>query len=160
MPAEAFGGRGERGSERRAHAVTRGRSRPILACCSRSGALYLWTKQFSENWSAFAPDFKELEENEEYEEREDEFDIVEVTETKKESTEDEYIDIVTRQRSEVAHVPDADDDDEELLFVPTHPEADDETEAGGDADLMETDEHKSKKRKPAADGGKSGKRAA
>ena len=31
-------------------------SRPILACCSRSGALYLWSKLYSENWSAFAPD--------------------------------------------------------------------------------------------------------
>ena len=44
-------------------------SRPILACCSRSGALYLWSKLYSENWSAFAPDFKELEENQEYEAR-------------------------------------------------------------------------------------------
>ena len=29
-----------------------------------------------ELWSAYAPNFKELDENEEYEEREDEFDIV------------------------------------------------------------------------------------
>jgi COMPASS component SWD1 len=50
-------------------------TRPILAVCSRSGSVYIWTKKYSENWSAFAPDFKELEENEEYDEREDEFDI-------------------------------------------------------------------------------------
>ena len=40
-------------------------TRPMLACVTRSGALYIYTKAFSENWSAFAPDFKELEENEE-----------------------------------------------------------------------------------------------
>ena len=36
-------------------------TRPILACAARSGDIYVWTKQYCENWSAFAPDFKELE---------------------------------------------------------------------------------------------------
>lgn len=48
--------------------------RPVLAAVSGDGRVYLWARVFTENWSAFAPDFKELDENEEYIEREDEFD--------------------------------------------------------------------------------------
>ena len=50
--------------------------RPLVASVSISGLVYIWAKDYTENWSAFAPDFKELEENEEYVEREDEFDLM------------------------------------------------------------------------------------
>jgi COMPASS component SWD1 len=99
-------------------------TRPILATCARSGAVYIWTKRYSENWSAFAPDFKELEENEEYDEKEDEFDIKEAKDTKQaDAEEEESIDILTLEPTELAHNPDADDDDDELLFLPTVPQA-------------------------------------
>ncbi|GJD07722.1 Retinoblastoma-binding-like protein E [Galdieria sulphuraria] len=50
--------------------------RNTIVSCGGSGSLYVWTKDYTENWSAFAPEFTELEENEEYFEREDEFDFV------------------------------------------------------------------------------------
>ena len=95
-------------------------------------------------------------------EREDEFDNVEVTHDKKVEDDKKLIDIVTRERSEVAHVPDADDDDEELLFIPTHPEGDEEgDEGGGGGEGDEADSSvKANKRKPATEGGKPVKRAA
>ena len=54
--------------------------RPLVVSVSVAGLVYIWAKDYTENWSAFAPDFKELEENEEYIEREDEFDLVPETE--------------------------------------------------------------------------------
>jgi len=142
-------------------------TRPIIACCTRSGAVFIWTKQYCENWSAFAPDFKELEENEEYDEREDEFDILPPQDEHAEEEEDELIDVVTCERSELAHVPDADDDEEELLFIPTRPDPDDDghgAAGGAEYEPMEvdaTDKHpKARKRKGVvSDAGKGLKRS-
>ncbi|KAI9034364.1 WD40-repeat-containing domain protein [Hyaloraphidium curvatum] len=50
--------------------------RPIIATVSQEDRVYIWANSTEENWSAFAPDFREVEENTDYREMEDEFDIV------------------------------------------------------------------------------------
>ena len=54
-----------------------------------------------------------------YEEREDEFDFK--PPEPMEETADEDIDIVSAEPSELAHIPDVDDDDRDLAFLPTRP---------------------------------------
>eukprot|EP01116_Phalansterium_solitarium_P006587 TRINITY_DN18917_c0_g1_i1.p1 TRINITY_DN18917_c0_g1~~TRINITY_DN18917_c0_g1_i1.p1 ORF type:complete len:431 (+),score=109.31 TRINITY_DN18917_c0_g1_i1:47-1339(+) len=70
--------------------------RPIIvSLAARDGSVFIWASNYAENWSAFAPDFTELEENVEYIEREDEFDEVdeELTHKRKREEEDELVDI-------------------------------------------------------------------
>ncbi|KAJ3289190.1 Retinoblastoma-binding protein 5 [Rhizoclosmatium sp. JEL0117] len=72
---------------------------PILVSISTAGMMNVWTVKVHENWSAFAPDFKELDENVEYIENEDEFDIVEDAQKRsmaisKAAEEDEFVDIM------------------------------------------------------------------
>ncbi|XP_010277147.1 PREDICTED: protein RBL-like [Nelumbo nucifera] len=94
---------------------------PIVVSVSFSGLVYIWAKDYTENWSAFAPDFKELEENEEYIEREDEFDLMPETEKVKESVvnEDEEVDIMMVERDSA--FSDSDMSQGELCFLPAIP---------------------------------------
>ncbi|XP_021889830.1 protein RBL isoform X2 [Carica papaya] len=96
---------------------------PIIVSVSLTGLVYIWAKDYTENWSAFAPDFKELEENEEYVEREDEFDLMPETEKVKESdvNEDDEVDIVTIEKDAFS---DSDMSQEELCFLPAIPSPD------------------------------------
>eukprot|EP01100_Stratorugosa_tubuloviscum_P011202 TRINITY_DN4969_c0_g1_i1.p1 TRINITY_DN4969_c0_g1~~TRINITY_DN4969_c0_g1_i1.p1 ORF type:complete len:182 (+),score=94.85 TRINITY_DN4969_c0_g1_i1:798-1343(+) len=94
--------------------------KPIIVSCSTSGVVYVWGTNYCENWSAFAPDFKELEANEEYYEREDEFDIIEddeienkVNNTNMEG-DDEEIDILTIEKNAAL----SSDVEDELFFIP------------------------------------------
>ncbi|XP_007010539.2 PREDICTED: protein RBL [Theobroma cacao] len=93
---------------------------PIIVSVSLTGLVYIWAKDYTENWSAFAPDFKELEENEEYVEQEDEFDLVPETEKVKESdvNKDDEVDIVTVDKDPFS---DSDMSQEELCFLPAIP---------------------------------------
>ncbi|CAK8560915.1 unnamed protein product [Lathyrus sativus] len=95
--------------------------RPIVVSVALNGTAYIWAKDYTESWSAFAPDFKELEENEEYVEREDEFDLNPETEKVKGSDvdEDEEIDIMTVEKDPA--FSDSDMSQEELSFLPVSP---------------------------------------
>ncbi|KAK2634982.1 hypothetical protein Ddye_029774 [Dipteronia dyeriana] len=93
---------------------------PIIVSVSLVGWVYIWAKDYTENWSAFAPDFKELEENEEYVEREDEFDLIPETEKVRGSdvNEEDEVDIVTVDKDAFS---DSDMSQEELCFLPAIP---------------------------------------
>lgn len=47
---------------------------PVIAICGSNGCTNIWVSKMTENWSTYAPKFKELQSNVEYVEREDEFD--------------------------------------------------------------------------------------
>uniref|UniRef100_A0A8C5D8A2 Retinoblastoma binding protein 5 n=1 Tax=Gouania willdenowi TaxID=441366 RepID=A0A8C5D8A2_GOUWI len=157
----------------------------IVAGSARQHALYIWEKMAScsgvfinnihENWSAFAPDFKELDENVEYEERESEFDIEDEDKSEPEQTgadaaEDEEVDVTSVDPIVAFCSSDEElEDHKALLYLPIAPEVEDPEEnpfgpppdaavqgaapedaaAGGDK----------KQRQPSAEGGPTKKKA-
>lgn len=111
--------------------------RPIIASIS-SGVVSIWAQNQVENWSAFAPDFKELDENVEYDERESEFDITD-EDKEVESQIEKQIDEVEVDVTSVEPVAAFCSSDEEdvieeestLQFLPIAPEVEDPEEGWG-----------------------------
>jgi len=104
--------------------------RPIVASIS-SGVISVWAQQQVENWSAFAPDFKELDENVEYEERESEFDIEDEDKSVKEDAEeleglDDDVDVDnTKPIPAFCSSDEEGEDNAALLYLPIAPEIED-----------------------------------
>uniref|UniRef100_A0A3B4B4E5 Uncharacterized protein n=1 Tax=Periophthalmus magnuspinnatus TaxID=409849 RepID=A0A3B4B4E5_9GOBI len=107
--------------------------RPIIASIS-SGVVSIWAQNQVENWSAFAPDFKELDENVEYEERESEFDIEDEDKSEPEQTggdaaEDEEVDVTSVDPIVAFCSSDEElEDSRALLYLPIAPEVEDPEE--------------------------------
>lgn len=104
--------------------------RPIIASIS-SGLVSIWAQNQVENWSAFAPDFKELDENVEYEERESEFDITDEDKSldlNADAKQDEEIEVDVQKAEPVAAFCSSDEEGEDenaLQFLPMAPEVED-----------------------------------
>ncbi|KAK4873309.1 hypothetical protein RN001_015338 [Aquatica leii] len=107
--------------------------RPIIASIS-SGVVSVWAQNQVENWSAFAPDFKELDENVEYEERESEFDITDEDKSVAsggDDKEDVDLEVDVSTIDPVAAFCSSDEEEENsdvLQFLPIAPEIEDPEE--------------------------------
>eukprot|EP00117_Sycon_ciliatum_P017386 scpid27994/ scgid16400/ Retinoblastoma-binding protein 5 len=140
--------------------------RPIIASVS-GGVVTVWSHTQAENWSSFAPDFRELEENEEYDEHESEFD--DEDEDKSDDGEDagnldeeSDVDVTTVEKVPAYCSSDEEDGVEtkkaktdtsktpDLLYIPVTPEID-EPEEGGWGQL-EIPIINVKRKRPSADG--------
>jgi len=98
--------------------------RPVIVSLSNSVTkeqVSIWAQTQVQNWSAFAPDFKELDENVEYEERESEFDIEDedkqVDCEKDKAEEDIDVDIETVEPVSALLSSDEENEPNDLIFL-------------------------------------------
>ena len=108
--------------------------RPTL-CSISNGVVSVWAQNQVENWSAFAPDFSELDENVEYEERESEFDEEDEdkseneNEIKKQEDDQIIVDVTTVDPIQAFCSSDEEDHGHDCLeFLPISPEIDEPEE--------------------------------
>lgn len=100
-----------------------------IICSVANGLVSIWSQTHVENWSAFAPDFKEIDENIEYEERESEFDLEdedkeELLNTNHDQTEESEIDVEAVEKP-LYYSSGDEPDDGCLYYLPIAPEIDD-----------------------------------
>lgn len=108
--------------------------RPIILSVS-NGVVNIWSHAQTELWSAYAPNFKELDENEEYEERESEFDIEDedksITHEKTGELADDELDIDVTETPEIPAFRSSEEDSESPLdWLPYAPEVEEPEEPG------------------------------
>lgn len=123
--------------------------KPIIISVA-SGTVSVWSQKVVENWSAFAPGFKELDENVEYEERESEFDVEDEDKEIKdeevkdvESDEDLEVDVTTVEPAAGLLSSDEEENGHDLLvFIPIAPEIEDVEEDYAAMNLDETFQRK------------------
>lgn len=103
--------------------------RVVMSVGQGTGNVYIWAKNMTENWSAFANEFSELEENEEYVEAEDEFDLKDAEDKEallraREEAEAGFVDVDTCNQQRWFS---SDSETEDSYFyIPAVPEADED----------------------------------
>ncbi|VDL14288.1 unnamed protein product [Hymenolepis diminuta] len=119
--------------------------RPIIVSVSNSmnkEQISIWAQTQVQNWSAFAPDFKELDENVEYEERESEFDFEDEDKDEDEKEgdveQDEFVDVETAEPVAALLSSDEEIEPEDILmFLSISPDIDNPEELSGGEELAE-----------------------